>query len=148
MPRGAKPGERRGGRAKGTPNKRSLIVAADTKARIAVALERNVSPLEVLLEQMYWYRDQAQNLTEKISELAVDITDPGALREFLKMMNEMWQFRQQARVCASEAAPYIHSRLASVVVTDEKNNLLTPEVIGKIDVKTAAEHYARALDVE
>jgi len=40
--RGAKPGERRGGRSKGTPNK----ATADVRATIALVAERNVSKLE------------------------------------------------------------------------------------------------------
>jgi hypothetical protein len=48
MPRGSKPGERRGGRTKGTPNRM-------TELRLAVAeraMEKGLTPLDYLLERM------------------------------------------------------------------------------------------------
>jgi hypothetical protein len=49
MPRGSKPGERRGGRQRGTPNKRTLLRNA---AINAAALNPDVSPLDFLLGVM------------------------------------------------------------------------------------------------
>ena len=49
MPRGSKPGERRGGRQRGTPNKKTVHRNA---AIAAVASNPNVSPLEFLLSTM------------------------------------------------------------------------------------------------
>jgi len=45
MPRGASPGERRGGRQRGTPNKR-------TQEQIARVRETGITPLEYLLQVM------------------------------------------------------------------------------------------------
>jgi hypothetical protein len=49
MPRGSKPGERRGGRQRGTPNKKAVYRNA---AIAAVASNPSVSPLEFLLSTM------------------------------------------------------------------------------------------------
>jgi hypothetical protein len=49
MPRGSKPGERRGGRQRGTPNKSTLLKHAAIKA---AATDPNLSPLEFLLKFM------------------------------------------------------------------------------------------------
>jgi hypothetical protein len=49
MPRGFKPGERRGGRQKGTPNKKTLSRDA---ALTAAAADPNLSPLDYLLNVM------------------------------------------------------------------------------------------------
>ena len=49
MPRGSKPGERRGGRQRGTPNKSTTLRNA---AIAAAASNPNVSPLEFLLSIM------------------------------------------------------------------------------------------------
>jgi|ERR1700730_4039614 hypothetical protein len=49
MPRGSKPGERRGGRQRGTPNKNTVLRNA---AIAAAASNPNVSPLEFLLSIM------------------------------------------------------------------------------------------------
>jgi hypothetical protein len=45
MPRGAKPGERRGGRAKGTPNKTLLQRAQELQAKVGLKIEY-LPPLE------------------------------------------------------------------------------------------------------
>ena len=47
--RGSRPGERRGGRKKGTPNKKTAYVRAVTAAHSA---NPNVTPLEVMLAVM------------------------------------------------------------------------------------------------
>jgi hypothetical protein len=49
MPRGSKPGERRGGRQKGTQNKKTLLRNA---ALSAAAADPNLSPLDYLLNVM------------------------------------------------------------------------------------------------
>src|SRR5262245_273267 len=47
MPRGSKPGERRGGRQRGTPNKSTVLKNAATAA---AANDPNLSPLDLLLK--------------------------------------------------------------------------------------------------
>jgi hypothetical protein len=49
MPRGSRPGERRGGRQRGTPNKKTLIKNA---VFLAAASERDRSPLDFMLALM------------------------------------------------------------------------------------------------
>src|SRR5262245_51746096 len=49
MPRGSKPGERRGGRQRGTPNKSTVLKNA---AIAAAANNPNLSPLDILLKFM------------------------------------------------------------------------------------------------
>jgi hypothetical protein len=49
MPRGSKPGERRGGRQRGTPNKKTLLKNA---VFCAAAAEPNRSPLDFMLALM------------------------------------------------------------------------------------------------
>ena len=61
MPRGSKPGERRGGRQRGTPNKSTLMKHVAIKA---AATDPNLSPLEFFLkfmrQQMRWSRKFGQ----------------------------------------------------------------------------------------
>ena len=61
MPRGSRPGERRGGRQKGTPNKKTLLHNA---ALSAAAADPNLSPLDYLLNVM---RDQTLPLETRIA---------------------------------------------------------------------------------
>jgi hypothetical protein len=66
MPRGSKPGERRGGRQKGTPNKKTVLRNA---AINAAAANPNLSPLELLLGLMR-NPDLPQHFRIKIAETA------------------------------------------------------------------------------
>ena len=54
MPRGSRPGERRGGRKKGTPNKKT----AELQARVAA---EGITPLEVMVGAMraLWAKNEA-----------------------------------------------------------------------------------------
>jgi hypothetical protein len=61
MPRGSKPGERRGGRQKGTQNKNTLL---RNSALIAAAADPKLSPLEYLLNVM---RDQTFPLETRVA---------------------------------------------------------------------------------
>jgi hypothetical protein len=61
MPRGSKPGERRGGRNAGTPNKKTVLKSA---AICAAAADPNVSPLDFLLGLM---RDPTLEIEVQVS---------------------------------------------------------------------------------
>jgi hypothetical protein len=61
MPRGSKPGERRGGRNAGTPNKKTVLKSA---AICAAAADPNVSPLDFLLGLM---RDPKLEIEVRVS---------------------------------------------------------------------------------
>jgi len=122
-----------------------LIVAQDAKERIQHALMNKVSPLEVLLEQMHWYRERAEELTTEISKLAVKVEDPDSVRSFLKAVQDMGQFRQQARMCASEAAPYVHARLANIEYKDITPKAHTPPT-PLMSPKEAMKAYRDSLD--
>src|SRR5580693_6724521 len=60
MPRGSRPGERRGGRQRGTPNKKTLLKNA---AVGAAAVDPNITPLAFLLRLM---RDDSLPLATRI----------------------------------------------------------------------------------
>lgn len=82
MPRGSIPGERRGGRQKGVPNKR-------TAAKAVFAIAPGISPLEIMLgaARAAWAEAHAEDgrVDVKKAQIAADI--------------------------AKDAAPYLHSRL-------------------------------------
>jgi hypothetical protein len=60
MPRGSKPGERRGGRKPGTPNKKTVLRNAFIKA---VAADPNITPLNFFLIVM---RQSSQPMTDRV----------------------------------------------------------------------------------
>lgn len=92
MPRGSRPGERRGGRKKGTPDKR-------TKARYDAIAAAGVTPLQYLLQGLGYWHEQIR------IELA-----KGADASEERLAAAFAADKEFAR----DAAPYCHSRLASV----------------------------------
>lgn len=86
MPRGAKPGERRGGRAKGTTNK----VTEKRREIAARALSEGITPLEYMLNIM---RKETPGDADAATQLQYD------------------SLRFEA---AKSAAPYVHPRLAAI----------------------------------
>src|SRR5262249_28782301 len=69
MPRGSKPGERRGGRGRGTPNKTTVAKAAALEAASA---NPNITPLEFLLGIL---RDQQApiDLRVRVAQIAAPL---------------------------------------------------------------------------
>ena len=49
MPQGSRPGERRGGRRKGTPNKATVVRQLQAQAGLAAAKSTGVLPLDIIL---------------------------------------------------------------------------------------------------
>lgn len=90
-PRGSKPGERRGGRAKGTPNKR--------KATRALAIKMaGVDPKQFLLNGLAFYQGRINE------ELARPKPDAKVVEAAYIAGKEF----------AKDAAPYCHARLQAV----------------------------------
>src|SRR5262249_37534168 len=99
MARGSKPGERRGGRTKGTPNKAS----ARRQAEVAAS---GATPLDALLRKMRFHLSifeseitKGEEADGKTLSLAMD----------------------KAAEAARDAAPYVHPRLAAVQHTGADN---------------------------
>lgn len=89
MPRGSSPGERRGGRQKGAPNKK-------TKALRAAVEASGSTPLQVMLSNMRFHEHRAA-LARRRKDEAGEIASRAAAEE-----------------SANRAAPYTHSRLTAV----------------------------------
>jgi hypothetical protein len=88
MPRGSAPGERRGGRQKGTPNKATIIERRmRAQAGLEAAKRTGVMPLDIML--------------------AVAAGGP-----------EADQISDRQLQAAIAAAPYVHPKLAAVAVKD------------------------------
>jgi hypothetical protein len=124
VPRGAKPGERRGGRAKGVPNRAS-------QARQKRVAETGITPLEVMLENMRFAHSGAQALVERLGKAKkLDGEAFAAWRELIRL-------RSFSQDCAKEAAPYVHPKLTSVEHTTPPDNPMRSEVLHKLDLASA-----------
>ena len=120
MPRGSRPGERRGGRQRGTPNKRTLIKNA---VFLAAAAEPNRSPLDFMLALM---RDPQVPLDARLDMAATAAPFVHAARG------------RRARPATSDGAPCATSAKAAApsgggdggVPGGEENPALQPALAG------------------
>lgn len=94
---GAKPGA---GRPRGAVNKKSTELQLH-------ALENGISPMEVLLEDMRYFYN-----------LANEYLAPIRGKEFAEENNDIskrvFGLKEIARNCAKDVAPYVHPKLASI----------------------------------
>jgi hypothetical protein len=105
MPRGSKPGERRGGRQRGTPNKKTLLKNA---VFLAAAADPNRSPLDFMLALM---RDSQVPLDLRIDAAAASASlvhaRPKAPRD--RRPHPMEIRRRRAKAAIGDAAESAHS---------------------------------------
>lgn len=99
MPRGSKPGERRGGRKKGVPNK-------DKQAEIEAIKKTGMTPLEYLTS--VYQSPLPPEISEAIAKNKLDVETIQAVSG--------WHARRLD--AAKAAAPYVHPKLVSMHSTD------------------------------
>ena len=97
--RGSRPGERRGGRKKGTPNRSTVEGRVSDVRRRDKLIASGATPLEVMITEMRFHHAAA------MKEL-----DRGADADLTKVAVSL----SAARTAAKDAAPYIHPRLAAI----------------------------------
>jgi hypothetical protein len=106
MPRG---GPREGsGRKRGSPNK---------AARQAEVAASGVTPLEVMLANMRFHHQQAEELIGLLSAAE----SPAAK---IQILGEASRYRQMAQKCTADAANYVHPKLASIQHGEDPDNPL------------------------
>lgn len=117
MPRGAKPGERRGGRQKGVPNKTSL-------AKEAAVAASGATPKDAMLRKMRFHLARADK-----EEAKGEGADESAIASALDKATE----------AAEKLAPYVHPRLQAIEhMGGDPARPLQHEVTHKLDEQSAA----------
>lgn len=122
----------RGGARKGAGRPRNTLGPAKKLAKVStIAISEelakrhiqitDITPLEVMLENMVWARDVGMETLTKCVEAATQM-DPHKAVDFFR---ETLRLRAISQECAQAAAPYIHPRLSAVVHTPEE---IKPEV--------------------
>jgi hypothetical protein len=119
---------KKGGRPKGALTKMSLAKARELA-------DKNETPLDVMVDNMNFWRKRANELTdvmqEKLNNLVeMPITNKEeqdafvkAMQEFNKIAAHMIAARAQAQSCAVDAAPYVHPKLTSVAIKNPQQNV-------------------------
>jgi hypothetical protein len=109
------------GRPKNSVSKRTAAIRDISKE----AIEKGITPLEVMLNNMRFYVDEADKLLAKI------LLGKKSTPELVKALKDLISFRSQAQSCAVDAAPYVHSRLAHQTISGDPNAPL--EVVNVIE---------------
>jgi hypothetical protein len=99
-----------------------------TRRKADELAHKNQTPLDVMIDNMNFWRSKASELTvemqRRMDEIAsLDISDETQRGQFLELMREfnkvataMLSARQNAQSCAVDAAPYVHPRFQSIAV--------------------------------
>ena len=103
-------GKKTGGRQAGTPNQASA-------ARQAEVAASGVTPLEVMLANMRLYHRQAEELLELLNAAE---SPEGKIQ----ILGEASRCRQMAQKCATDAANYVHPKLANIQHGEDPDNPL------------------------
>jgi hypothetical protein len=111
---GSRPGERRGGRKKGTPNKKTAALVAKVEAS-------GMTPLEIMLEAAREHHSVAMALEKPL----VILNAAGKEQKVVDRLGLM----QSASALAAQAAPYVHPRLAAIEHTGKGGTQLMPPAL-------------------
>ena len=106
MPRGSRPGERRGGRQKGAPNRASQARQAEVKAT-------GQTPLDVMIQAMRYFGGLA-------ARHQPNGPDPDE--------KKFERFLRQAADIANDAAPYVHPKLAQTTLRGDEDKPIRARV--------------------
>ena len=114
-------------------------------------VKSGTSPLDTMLNNMDYWVDKADNLTEHVDE-TLDLLKnaaPEQLADMLKELNNsmkgMMAARDNAQKCAVEAAPYCHARLASITMEPAPPQPKVAAVKAGLTAKDAAVEYEQRL---
>jgi hypothetical protein len=132
MPKGVK----FGGRAKGTVNKKTAALRAIAMKQV----QSGVTPLEVMLDNMRFYHERANEI---LANILAGVGKRPSL-EMIEALKSLCSFRSQAQDAASDAAPYMHPRLTAIAVKAVVDHNIKA-VTGEMTPQQASEAYASTL---
>jgi hypothetical protein len=124
-------GFKTGGRKKGSKNKpKELVVSSSQRAATAgnARVHANliptlkITPLDVMLENMNWAWDKANDLEHIIQDSNT------SLETKLDALKEMVRLRDRAQCYAEKAAPYVHPKLHAVAPPPKQEEAAGVEV--------------------
>lgn len=128
---GARPGA---GRPQGTPNRQSL------KLQELVREKGDVSPGRVMLEAMWFHYGKAAEAQNRLA----GVNDAKARKDIEK---EVSAHLAQAHAAAKDVAPFIHTRLSSVIVQgDEDGGPISHRHAGLVGLATLTQADLAKLD--
>lgn len=112
---------RRNGKKGGRPAGSSSALSRVTEYKARELAAKNEMPLDVMFDNMNFWRKSAESVTRRIEEFLDAVTaeggfTPESLDEINKLLRKLVEFRDKAQGCAVDAAPYVHPRLTALAV--------------------------------
>lgn len=125
-----------GGRKKGSENARTRMLREVSDK----ALQSGLTPLDVMLDNMKFHHSESGRLLGMILKNVDSKPSP----ELVRALHSLQDAREMSQKCASEAAPYVHSRLSSVTVKNPPGEVFKA-IMGEMTAEEAREEYAKTL---
>ena len=114
----ARPGN--GGKREGAGRPPGSGTRSLTTAQAVHMVTGKKTPLDVMLRNMWFWDEAAENMRQRIDDAMVDMANKGANEEALDKMKELmknfFSARDKAQVCAVDAAPYVHAKFQSLSI--------------------------------
>ena len=130
-------GKKTGGRKKGSLNKATTSALALRD----YAAQHGLTPLDIMLDNMRHFHVAATTAEKVLQSLSGDqisgMEPKEQFRFLLAEVKKVAGLRQMAQECASDCAPYLHHRLASVEHTGKDG--------GPIETSSDPRNLARAI---
>ncbi len=114
---------KKGGRPPGAPAKMTYKKALELS-------NADRTPLDVMIDNMNFWWDQAKDLGEQLKNLVVDEMDNAAKADALQKIGRFLAARENAQKCAVDAAPYVHPKFTSISVKAQISNIKIQMAVG------------------
>lgn len=109
------------------------------------------SPLDVMLRNMWFWDEAAQDLEQRLKSHFEDMVNSGevpdedTLERLKELLKNSTTARENAQRCAVDAAPYVHAKFQSVVFKDAtKDDNKTHEVVLELPKPAGESNEARS----
>ncbi len=151
----------RGGARANSGRKPGALTKTCRDDAIAATRAVDLTPIQVMANNMRFWYDASMGLTDKITGLLEEVTpemvqeNPEILRELNTNLKNMLFARERAQECAVDMAPYRHPRLANIEVHSGFSNEdpnpeadKVPRITSRLTAKEAASAYEQSLKAQ
>lgn len=125
------------GRPKGSISSRKRFIREATDETI----KAGVLPIEVMLQNMRWYHEKAEDL---LMEILAAQKKKQLSEAHILALAKVYDFRDRAQKCAADAAPFVHPRLSAIAVSGEVTQ--RHELPPGLELAKAMELYRESLN--
>jgi hypothetical protein len=138
-----RPKSPRGGKRPGAgrPKSRATVI---TRRRANEIVDSGESPLDVMWDNMKFWRHQVSELSNRLDALIVNVENEDDRHEAITLLRQLLAARLRAQECAVDMAPYVHPRLQAIAFQDTPKEPVELLKDG-VTLERAAEVYAEMI---